>query len=168
MYEQDPLGIALKGRAQEARSQLHLDEMDGDINAHQIGGPLPDPAWEGLFQALNERGVHRMGVDSGTAALPSTRGLGQHSAIEDETNGGSETSNLANVYRGQLVGVGEQADPGALRGLRSAAPGNPYASGGGAGQWQATQHPGGRMRIETQRGTSGMNQTQRFQMPRTF
>lgn len=167
MLGDDPLGIALKGRAQQSRADQHLAEMDGNINARMIGGPLPDPAWDGLFQALAEKGVHRMGVDAGSAALPSTRGLGQHSAIEDEANGGSLTSNLANVYKGRLLDIGEQPDAGALRGLRGAAPQSPYG-GGQPGQWQASQQAGGRMRIVGQRGTTGMNQSQRFQMPRTY
>lgn len=48
----DPLGIAVQGRAQAARQTQHLQDW-----GHPSFGPLPDPKWDGLFQAMGEQGV---------------------------------------------------------------------------------------------------------------
>lgn len=77
---QDPLGIALMGRAKAARDKQHLDSMS-NVNSMQVGGPAPDPKWDGFFQAMNEAGVtgladNSVGVKKGMfgaeAPLPDT------------------------------------------------------------------------------------------------
>lgn len=71
---EDPLGIAVQGRAQAARQSRHLNEDWG----HPTFGPLPDPKWDGFFQAMKEQGVtgladNSVGVKKGMfgAAPPS-------------------------------------------------------------------------------------------------
>lgn len=55
----DPLGIAVQGRAQAARQKQHLDDW-----GHPTFGPLPDPKWDGFFQAMGEQGVTGLADDS--------------------------------------------------------------------------------------------------------
>lgn len=50
----DPLGIALQGRARDARQQQELANPK-----MMTAGPLPDPQWEGFFQAVHEAGDGR-------------------------------------------------------------------------------------------------------------
>lgn len=45
----DPLGIALQGRARDARQQQQLADPQS-----MTMGPLPDPQWDGFFQAVHE------------------------------------------------------------------------------------------------------------------
>lgn len=44
----DPLGVAVKGRAREKRLAASLQGL------LPVGGPLPDPNWEGYFQSVDE------------------------------------------------------------------------------------------------------------------
>lgn len=46
--QSDPLGNALKGRARDFRFNLAAEGLQSPI------GPLPDPQWDGFFQAVNE------------------------------------------------------------------------------------------------------------------
>lgn len=55
----DPLGIAVQGRAQQARQAQHLQDW-----GHPTFGPLPDPKWDGFFQAMGEQGVTGLADDS--------------------------------------------------------------------------------------------------------
>lgn len=55
----DPLGIAVQGRAQQARQAQHLKDW-----GHPTFGPLPDPKWDGFFQAMGEQGVTGVADDS--------------------------------------------------------------------------------------------------------
>lgn len=48
--EEDPLGLAVKGRAREKRISASLQGLN------QFGGPLVDPNWDGFFQAAQEQG----------------------------------------------------------------------------------------------------------------
>lgn len=78
----DPLGISLKERA---RQQRQLREGVGALQRGQrelqapgmglygplhsslgtpLSGPIPDPQWEGFFQALNEADVDRLADES--------------------------------------------------------------------------------------------------------
>lgn len=52
----DSLGIALQQRAAASRQQQHLTT---DWN-HPTFGPLPDPKWDGLFQAMDEQHVDKV------------------------------------------------------------------------------------------------------------
>lgn len=70
----DPLGVALQGRAREER-----------INAQMAGqtpmfGPLPNPQWEGYFQALQERGVNKL------RGGPSAPGSNQVTGLSSQPN----------------------------------------------------------------------------------
>lgn len=147
-YGLDPLGIGVMGRGQQSRSQQHLDEMDGDINSRMVGGPLPNAAWDGLLQAMQEHHVGRVGQTSATPALPSTFNPAfQHSAVEES---GPSTN---------------MAAPGlAVAGLQQAGPSEP-GYGVDHEEWMASKGRGGRLRVEDQKGTSPMNNSQRFRMP---
>ncbi len=46
--QDDPLGLAVKGRARERRIAASLQGLQ------PIGGPLPDPNWDAYFQAADE------------------------------------------------------------------------------------------------------------------
>lgn len=62
----DPLGIGLRQRARDFRSSINPSGL-GDQ------GPLRDPMWEGLFQAMDEQNVSRVGQQGGQfGPLPST------------------------------------------------------------------------------------------------
>src|SRR5882672_6996835 len=50
----DPLGLAVQGRARDADIAARLH---GQV---PIGGPLPDLRWQGFFQALDDAGVSRL------------------------------------------------------------------------------------------------------------
>ncbi len=56
----DPLGTNLKRRGMDA---YYAEARQSDPN--YMSGPLPDPQWEGLFQAMKEQGVGKVGMDSG-------------------------------------------------------------------------------------------------------
>jgi len=87
----DPTGAGLKIRAaghrrnfqdQEAERYKVLQQAFPGIGMYgpmrsslgkMSSGPLPDPAWEGLFQAMSERGVSKVkGAAEPFGALPST------------------------------------------------------------------------------------------------
>jgi hypothetical protein len=57
----DPLGIGLITRAQDRRRNYAMGEGFGNGG---FGGPLPDPAWDGFFQALSEKGVRGLADNS--------------------------------------------------------------------------------------------------------
>lgn len=180
-YGDDPLGIALQDRAMQQRQAQHLDEMEGDINHRMIGGPLPDPRWEGLFQAMNERGIRRASLGGGTAALGSTAYPAFQQAADESSN------NIATPFRGrsldQRADLGTHLLPGyggpdqALAGLKASAPqgylthdewmsqNEPQAPG----QWaiRKTTIPGGAYRRSTARPvvSSPLNQFSRYQRP---
>ncbi len=64
----DPLGIAVQGRGMDRRFNFAQQHPGSSF------GPLPSPMWEGLFQAMQENGVSKVGEESGGqfGALPST------------------------------------------------------------------------------------------------
>lgn len=47
----DPLGLDVKGRAREKRLAASLQGLI------PVGGPLPDPNWEGYLQSLDDQNV---------------------------------------------------------------------------------------------------------------
>lgn len=69
----DPLGTNLKRRGLDAYNE---EARKSDPN--YMSGPLPDPAWEGLFQALADNHVTKVGQDAarpeGIASDPSQPG----------------------------------------------------------------------------------------------
>jgi hypothetical protein len=188
-YGDDPLGIALQDRAAQARQQQHMDEMEGDINHRMIGGPLPSAAWDGLLQAMAERGVRRVGASSGTAALGPTYDPGYQTSAVDQAN----SNNIASPYHGQSLDrratATRQLLPGyggPMEGLQGAAPyqtheqwmaeNKPRVAPGleqpeppGVGQWAVRKSttPGGGYRRSShlQVENSPLNQFQRYQRP---
>lgn len=57
--EDDPLGVGVQARGMAAARQSQLQG-----NPAFASGPLLDPRWEGLFQALAEQHVSRVGIDA--------------------------------------------------------------------------------------------------------
>lgn len=60
--QEDPLGNGvimrgLQGYWNGRQNQIHEDNSQGNVMAASIhgGGPLPDPNWQGFYQAMNER-----------------------------------------------------------------------------------------------------------------
>lgn len=172
VFGDDPLGIALKDRAQQQRFAYQTGEGWG---IPQLG-PLPDPAWQGLFQALSERGVDRLvgGEAPGSNAFVGVEQLpGKYGASESGPQGFAP----ATGERSMLPGYGAPDDRNnIIRGLNQAyiPMGQGYQSHNQwmaenaptPGMWQASQHStGGRMRIQDQRGTQGFNQSQRYRTP---
>ena len=51
----DPLGIGVQSRGMDSRFQYNIDHPGSSLF-----GPLPDPRWEGFFQALKEAGVENL------------------------------------------------------------------------------------------------------------
>ena len=54
----DPLGIGIKSRAKQTRRMQAVPHRRGSMNV------LPDPQWEGYFQALREAGVDNLADQS--------------------------------------------------------------------------------------------------------
>ena len=54
----DPLGIGLKSRAKQTRRMQAVPHRRGSMTV------LPDPQWEGYFQALSEAGVDNLADSS--------------------------------------------------------------------------------------------------------
>jgi len=52
----DPLGLGVMQRARDHRLQMDIDTP----NTMGLSGPLADPNWDGLFQALHEQGAGRV------------------------------------------------------------------------------------------------------------
>lgn len=64
----DPLGIAVQGRAREKRLAQQLSGLGPSIPV----GPLPDPKWAGYFEAIDEatpRGK-RLAFSQDTSSVP--------------------------------------------------------------------------------------------------
>lgn len=57
--EDDPLGVGVQARGMAAARQSQLQS-----NPAFASGPLLDPRWEGLFQALAEHNVTRVSEDA--------------------------------------------------------------------------------------------------------
>lgn len=60
--QEDPLGNSvimrgLQGYWGSRQNQIHEDNSHGNVMAASIhgGGPLPDPGWQGFYQAMQER-----------------------------------------------------------------------------------------------------------------
>lgn len=70
IFNQDPLGLDVKGRAREQRLRQSLQGLI------PVGGPLPDPNWEGFFQSMDDQNV--AGIQAGESAPGSQqlRGFG--------------------------------------------------------------------------------------------
>lgn len=79
----DPSGIALQQRAQ-ARRQVDMNE---NPYAHMMG-PLPDPQWDGYFQALGEAGVDKLAGGASPAESRQLTGYNTNGAVGTEEYGG--------------------------------------------------------------------------------
>lgn len=68
----DPLGIGLQQRGMEHAQAYRQAEFRKDPKT--LSGPLPNPMWEGLFQALGEQGVDRIRGGPSAAGSNQLRG----------------------------------------------------------------------------------------------
>lgn len=65
--QDDPLGLAVSGRARERRINSRLHGLGPSIPV----GPLADPMWDAAFQAIDEvGGGRRVRFEQDTQALP--------------------------------------------------------------------------------------------------
>ncbi len=67
---EDPLALALKGRAREKRLAASLQGLQ------PIGGPLPDQNWDALSQAMDEQGVTGIQAGASPEGSKQLRGFG--------------------------------------------------------------------------------------------
>lgn len=180
----DPLGIALQDRAQQARQAQRMQDFEYNTGSLGLGsaGPLPSAAWDGLFQAMAERGVRRAGQSSGTAALGPTYDPGFQTSAVDQANANS----FASPYHGQSLDrratATRQLLPGyggpeaAMTALRNAGPGrmpqahNDWMEENAPGGWsirQVSSNPGGAYRRSRANPviSSPTNQYSRYSRP---
>ncbi len=100
----DPLGLGVKGRARENRLKLSLQGLQA------IGGPLPDPNWEGFLQSLEENNVDQL--QGGPSARGSNQLTGFSPTATVKRGGFSQKpSSLAGLQAGSL---GAQRDAQAI------------------------------------------------------
>ena len=145
----DPLGIGLRSRAADYQRQLNPTGL-GEL------GPLRDPMWEGLFQALQEAGVS--GVKGGASPEGSNQLRGVPTQPWFLTI--PQASGQARAPWSMGGGSTPQTNP-ALRGLQGQAPEAVPPQGGFMGQ-SAPQGAGRKFpKVADQRGTSGMNVSKR-------
>lgn len=113
----DPLGTNLKRRGMDA---YYAAKRQSDPN--YMSGPLPDPAWEGLFQAMNEQHVNRVGQDAarphGIADDPNWQASGDAGALAQTADPNSMSNQDLENYR--LMRSNNIATPASLQGLQKA------------------------------------------------
>lgn len=78
--QEDPLGLAVKGRAREKRI---ADQLQG---LNPLGGPLVDPNWDGFFQASQEAGGGKS-PKFGYASMPEDDLSRDPAAVLSQLNG---------------------------------------------------------------------------------
>lgn len=71
----DPLGIGIQGRARQARITAQT------ANPMAQAGPLPDPRWEGMLQAMQETGGGQLPKVTDAPGLPNPSILGLRRAV---------------------------------------------------------------------------------------
>lgn len=140
----DPLGISARERARQTQREM---------NPYGFGGigPLSDPLWDAYFQTLRENNVTQMGdesfgakkgmFESAPTHTSTFNPLTQQSAVA--TSRSNQLGRVAPSMQGILKAAGiqmPQSDTTAVTGQRVGST---------------------RPRIQTQRGTSGNNQTRR-------
>jgi hypothetical protein len=104
----DPLGTNIKRRGMDA---YYEEAHKSDPN--YMSGPLPDPQWAGMFQALADQGVTKVGQDAdrphGLADDISWRHSGDAGALRQSPLDGGPLMQSTNI-----------ATPVSLRGLQKA------------------------------------------------
>lgn len=115
----DPLGIGVKSRGMNRRQQFEMRNLGHNM------GPLADPQWQGLLQALQEAGVSRVADNS----VGEARGMFSPSTPYEPTfDPETQSSAVATVTpvlnkQGQQVATSTQRRPsshiGAMAGLDS-------------------------------------------------
>jgi hypothetical protein len=170
----DPLGLGVIGRAQDARNRDRIDSFEEDINNPGWGGrggPLPDPAWQGLLQALDEKGVDKL-VGSN---VPNSQAFAGQGLNRQQWGTIPDASGMQGEMAPQQLLPGYGGGASALGGLNAAfkpnyAPQVPEApEEAGPGAWgMAKSNISGKapfMRIQDQRGSGATNQSQRYGVP---
>jgi hypothetical protein len=117
----DPLGIALKGRARDARQA----QMTNDPSGQQfMSGPLPDPNWDAWFQAVQESaGTDKNGVPrkiNMVGGAPDPVGGQQSSQLVGLQNAGNTMIGYNEYQADQPVSMNPTSAP--VQGLRQAGP----------------------------------------------
>jgi hypothetical protein len=174
----DPLGLGVQARAAQERQKQAIDSMNTeDINSKMIGGPLPDPAWEGFLQAMNEHNVGKVvGANVPGSQQMSGMPVGPMSTIPQASGERSELARqqLLPGYGAPNNVVPTGAPPvnrSAISGLQAAGPSAPDEV---PGQWDISStdirdpHRRGttRMPVMNQRGGDALNSgSQRYRVP---
>lgn len=139
----DPLGIGLRSRAAQAKTRRNPTGL-GSM------GPLGDPQWDAFFQALDENGVDRLADNS----VGVKRGMFPQGPPRASTYDPATQSSAVDVSPSNQLGTN----------VDDMMAGLDRAIGGGSvdDAFAIRKSPmRGRLRVQTQRGTSGNNQTQR-------
>lgn len=108
----DPLGTGVKRRGMDA---YYAEARKSDPRF--ASGPLPDPQWEGMLQAMGEQGVTKVGQDAarpmGIADDPTQPGWAP-TPVDENALTGDELLNR------KLMQSNNIATPASLRGLQKA------------------------------------------------
>ena len=99
----DPLGVGLQQRGMEHAKEYRQQEFRKDPRT--LSGPLPSPMWEGLFQAMKEKGVSK--IQGGPSAPGSNQVRGQ-SVQPDYFTGGATFMGRQNAdYQPRMFAPGQ-------------------------------------------------------------
>lgn len=115
----DPLGVGVQTRGMQHALQASIDGDRG------IGGPLPDPQWEGFYQAIGEHGGKLKGDGGEMTNSPMTNTPDTSAPLDNGTGADAfgrtgvtspgampiPTSPLNNNIVGQANAFGQLADP---------------------------------------------------------
>lgn len=101
----DPLGNAVQGRGMQRRFEFAQEHPGTSF------GPLPDPKWEGLFQAMQEQGVDKVADNS----VGEARGMWGNGTSDPYR---PRFSSLPSTYNPNY----QQSALGPLQGLQNAMP----------------------------------------------
>lgn len=129
--QEDPLGSSVIMRGLQGfwggrQNQIHEDNAQGNVMASSIhgGGPLPDPQWQGFYQAMQEHapggvapahghGDPMPGLGNSPMASPSTMwDSRQSSAVTGQPFQAPNYSTAQYANNSALNGLRKQADAG--------------------------------------------------------
>lgn len=143
----DPGGISLMNRARQNR--LEYEQQNRGRNF----GPLSDPRWDGFFQAMNEAGVSRIADNS----VGEARGMFPGKEPLPSTYDPTYQQSAVDTMPSNQIGV---AGPDAPLGVRGGSIPSMDALTRATGGFTVSPSKG-RMRVQTQRGTNGLNHSER-------
>jgi hypothetical protein len=152
----DPLGIGLRQRAGD-RQSAYYNENPAARMAH--ANIFSDPRWDAYFQSLDEAGVSKLADQS----VGEAKGMFPASAPAASTYDPSyQTSAVDTMPSNQFNVPGEGAPTGVYGSSIPAMDALSRATGGFTAK-ETPQYGRGRrfMKVQTQRGTSGSNQSER-------